>query len=193
MLGSRWGVGALVVLLGVQGLAPLARAADEVKKTGGTVAGIVVYGRGSGGFDNKKIKVLPDGQEEPVEYVLPATANRQLLKAWNNTFLACRVRLTYKMNGDVREVTSMAKPPSQARGTFTGTVVNTYGFWVIVKPKSGPPDAFAFSFPPKQAIKDTMKSLIKGDRVAIQYYTDFERHRIIDMRKIGSSKKPPKR
>src|SRR6185437_15923970 len=117
MLGSRWAVGALVVVLGVPGLVPLARAVDEDKKTGGTVAGIVVFGRGSGGYDNKKIKVLLDGQEEPVEYVLPAEASRQLQKSWNNTFLACRVRLTYKMNGDVREVTRMAKPPSRARGT----------------------------------------------------------------------------
>jgi hypothetical protein len=164
------------------------RAADKEKPKAGTVGGLIIE------KEKNTMKVLVDGQEDVTTFTLPTGATPALKKTWNGIFNAARVRLSYKMNGDTREITGLAKPPTLARGTITGTVVKVYlkGFWVSVKPKNGGLDGFAQTFPCPEKVKETMKGLEKGDVVMIQYYTDFERHRVIGIRKIGKAPKTDK-
>ena len=169
----------LFVFLGSEAV----RAADKEKSKGGPVGGIII------GKNDKTMTVVIDGQEEVTSFKLPAGASPQMVKTWKSLYPAARVRLSYQMDGNDRVLSGLSKPPSLAKGTITGTVVKNYGWWVAVKPTSGPPDAYAFVYPaPTKAVKETMKSLEKGDTVAIQYYTDFERHRIIGMRKLSKAK-----
>jgi hypothetical protein len=56
-------------------------------------------------------------------------------------------------------------------------------FWVEVKPRNGPPDAYA----PGSNYKDKefmakLRGLKKGDSVTITFTTDSERHRILRLR-----------
>ncbi len=71
----------------------------------------------------------------------------------------------------------------RASGTVTGVVVQVHnGFWVEVKPRRGPPDAFAPGANYNdQAFMERLRGLKKGDSVTIQFYTDFERHRILTL------------
>lgn len=172
------------VLLAPFVLVASARAADTEKPKAGTASGLIIE------KDNKKMKVVVDGQSEETTFLLPVTASPALVKEWNKLFNVSRVRLSYKMNGDDREVTGLTRQVGLPRATVTGTVVKVYlnGFWISVKLKNGPLDGFAQTFPCPQAVKDTMKNLEKGDVVTIQYYTDFERHRITGIRKIKSAK-----
>jgi hypothetical protein len=67
----------------------------------------------------------------------------------------------------------------------TGVVVKVYdNFWVEVKPKGVVSDAYApgANFNNKEFM-DMLKGLQKGDVVTITYNTDFERHRILSMKK----------
>ena len=159
---------------------PAAPAADkDAAKRGGRVAGILI--------DKKAdwITVKADGEDEPVKYLLGGTPDKQLAAAYKTVFNASRVQLTYKEVGEARQLVSIKRQVLRASGTMTGAVVKVYGdFWVEVKPKKGPPDAFApgINFKDK-AFMDRLKALKKGDSVTIQYYTDFERHRILTLRK----------
>jgi hypothetical protein len=58
-------------------------------------------------------------------------------------------------------------------------------FWIAVKPKNGPPDAVALGVDPRKrgAVVEVLKSLQKGDIVAVKYNTDFERHLIVQFEK----------
>jgi hypothetical protein len=72
-------------------------------------------------------------------------------------------------------------------GTITGTVLATHDWWIELKPKVGPPDGFACTYPKElwDATKATIKQLQKDDVVSIDYYTDLERHRIKSIRKAA--------
>ena len=164
-------------------LFPPARAlADDkdTEKKEGKIAGIL--------FDHNRkenwITVKPDGADDPVKYQLDAS-NKKVAEAMKGIFNASRVELTYKKDGDARNVVSIKRQVLKATGTITGTVVKVYdNFWVEVKPKTGLADAFApgANFKDKEFM-EKLKGLQPGDSVTITYTTDFERHRIQSLKK----------
>jgi hypothetical protein len=165
---------------------PAVWAADKDKpKDGGTVKGVVIDKR------DDWLTVRADGEEEPVKYVLGDNPNRVLLQAFKGIFTVSRVELVYKLNGDARQLVSIRKAPTRATGTVTGVVVLTNDWYVVVKPKNGPPDGYA-AMAPTEAYKPVLEKIRacqKGDVVTIRFYTDFERHRIQSIRKVGTEKK----
>ena len=167
------------LLLTFVGSSAVVRAAkDDAKKEEGKVTGILI--------DRKDdwLTVKADGDKEPVKYVIPKDADKKLLDALKTTFNAARVELTYKKDGDTRQLVSIKRQIMKATGMITGEVVKVHGdFWVEVKPKEGVADAFA----PGANFKDKdfmakLKGLKPGDTVTIAFYTDFERHRILSLR-----------
>jgi hypothetical protein len=148
------------------------------------VAGIYVDRK-----DNKGdlLTFMADGEEEPRTYTLEG-ADKKTLKAMKSIFPASRMKIAYRQDGDVRRIVGVEKIMVRPMGLFVGEVMFVRGnFWVAVKPNSGPPDAFALGVDPSKGgrIVETLKSLKKGDVVAIKYTTDFERHRIADLQKKG--------
>jgi preprotein translocase subunit YajC len=127
------------------------------------------------------ITVKADGEEEPVKYLLPKNADKKLQAAYKAVFNASRVQLTYKKDGDDRQLLSVKRQVLKESGTISGEVVKVYdNFWVEVKPKDGVANAFAPGVDnyKNKAFMDQLKSLQPGDIVTITYGTDFERHRI---------------
>ena len=155
------------------GFVPAAVAYKEVK-----VADILIEKK------EKTLLVKADGEEEPAKYAIGE--NKKTSDALKDIFDASRVQLTYQKNGDTRRLVSIKRQVLKASGTITGEVVKVYNdFWVEVKPKKGPADAFApggANFKNK-VFMDTLKGLKKGDVVTITYTTDFERHRIATLKK----------
>ncbi len=145
----------------------------------GIVAGIVT--------DKKEgsITVKLDGVEEPVTYTVDP-ANKQLAKAVGAVFTVARVRLSYETSDDTKKLTGIVKAGGQAVGVVRGVVLATHEWWVEVKPKNGPPDGYACSYPEPlwKATMEKIKELKEGDEVVISYFSDFERHRIKEMKKI---------
>lgn len=169
-----------VMLFSVLGALPVAPASDkETSKKGGKVAGILIDKKASW------ITVKADGEEEPIKYLVGKTSDKKLDQALKSIFNASRVQLTYKEADDSRELVSIKKQVLKASGTVTGIVVKVYNdFWIEVKPKKGLSDAYApgANFNDK-AFMEMLKGLKPGDSVTIQFYTDFERHRILRLRK----------
>lgn len=167
------------ILLTALSLNPVGQAADKpAAPQGGKVAGIYIDKK-----DNY-ITVKADGEEAPVKYIIDP-ADKRLAEAFKSIFGAARVQLTYKQDGDDRRLLTIKKQVLKATGTVTGTVVKVYNnFWVEVKPKVGVSDAYAAgaNYKDKQFM-DLLKSLQPGDSVTINFNTDFERHRILSLRK----------
>lgn len=175
-LSTLFGVVSLFPILGSLPVAPAADKDAAPKK--GKVAGIL--------FDKKDtwITVKADGEKEPVKYLVGKEPDKKLVEALKNIINASRVQLTYKKDGDSRQLVSIKKQILKASGTVTGVVVKVHDdFWVEVKPKKGPPDAYApgANYNDK-AFMEKLKGLKAGDSITIQYYTDFERHRILTLR-----------
>jgi hypothetical protein len=84
---------------------------DEVK-----VAGILIDK-----MDNW-LTVKADGEDEPVKYLVAKDADKKLTEALKMTFNASRVQLTYKKDGDSRQLVSIKKQVLKASGTVTGVV-----------------------------------------------------------------------
>ena len=165
-----------VTLFIIHGLASVATAAG---KDSSTVAGILIEKK-----DNW-ITVKADGEDEPIKYLI-GDSDKKLADALKSIFNASRVQLTYKKDGDSRQLLTIKKQVVKASGTVTGLVVKVYdNFWVEVKPKNGFADAYAPSaanFNNKDFMTK-LKALQTGDSVTITFTTDFERHRIESMRK----------
>jgi hypothetical protein len=168
-----------VLLLTLLGSPPVGQAADrEAAAKTGKVAGILIESK------DTSITVKADGEDEPVEYVIGKNPDRRLAAALKTIFNASRVQLTYKKDGDARQLTSIRKQVLKASGTVTGTVVKVYNdFWVEVKPRNGVSDAYApgLNFQDKE-LMTMLRGLKKGDNVTIQFFTDLERHRILSLR-----------
>lgn len=155
-------------------LTPFAWAADkdatnkEIK-----VAGILMKNQ------KDSISVKADGEDEPVKYVINGS-DKRVTEAMTHIFDAARVQLTYKQDGDNRQLTSIKRQIFKDTGTVTGNVVKVHNnFWVEVKPKTGVSDAYAPGLNYKdKAFMDKLLGLKPGDLVTIKFYTDFERHRI---------------
>ena len=117
----------------------VAPAAEKMPiKDQGKVAGILI--------DKKDdwITVNPDGEEAPVEYLVGKGSDNKLVEDLKGIFNASRVQLTYKKDGDARQLVSIKKQVPIGTGTVTGVVVQVYNeSWVEVKPKDGPSDAYA--------------------------------------------------
>lgn len=181
-------VNSLVVVVSLIGLSSAydASAADNdpaiVK-----VAGIMVD------FDLKAnwITVKADGENQPIKYLVPAE-NKLTDVLGESVFPASRVQLTYKQDGDSRRLVSIKKQVLRGAGTVTGVVVKVHNdFWVELKPKGGLADAYA----PGAKYNDKvfmggLKALQPGDSVTIKFYTDFERHRIEELRKNEAKAQP---
>jgi hypothetical protein len=164
----------LFVILGSLPVAPAGDKKDEVK-----VAGILIDKK-----DNW-LTVKADGEDEPVKYLVAKDADKKLTEALKITFNASRVQLTYKKDGDSRQLVSIKRQVLKASGTVTGVVVKVHNqFWIELKPKDGPADAFApggANYNNKEFMAK-LNGLKKGDSVTITFNTDFERHRILTLR-----------
>jgi len=128
------------------------------------------------------VTVKADGEDEPVKYTI-SKDNKKVTEALKSIFNASRVTLTYKQNGDTRELTGIARQVRQKDGTVTGEVVKVHNnFWVEVKPKGGVADAYApgGNFKDKEFMAKLL-GLKPGDIVTIKYTTDGERHRILNL------------
>jgi hypothetical protein len=149
-------------------------------RTEGKIAGILIEKR------KEFLFVKADGDEEPVKYLFGDPPDKKLEEGLKGIFDASRVQLTYKKDGDSRKLVTIKKQVLKASGTITGKVVKVHNeFWVEVKPKSGPADAFApgaSNWNDKEFMA-MLKGLKPGDSVTIKYSTDFERHRIESLRK----------
>jgi hypothetical protein len=137
-------------------------------------------------FDRKNnwITVKADGDDDPVKYLIDPS-NRKLAERLQTVFNASRVRLTYKAEGDSRRLVNIQRQILQESGTVTGVVVKVHNdFWIELKPKKGVADAFApgANYNDK-AFMTKLKALQPGDLVTIRFTTDFERHRIVALRK----------
>ncbi len=137
-------------------------------------------------FDRKNnwITVKADGEDEPVKYLIDPE-NRKLAERLQTVFNASRVRLTYKAEGDSRRLVSIERQVLKESGTVTGVVVKVHNdFWIELKPKNGVADAFAPGANYNdEAFMAKLKALQPGDSVTIRFTTDFERHRILALRK----------
>jgi hypothetical protein len=93
-----------VVLFAILGLPPVAPAANnDVAQDDGKVAGILIEKK-----DNW-LTVKADGEDEPVKYLVAKAADKKLFEALKITFNASRVQLTYKKDGDSRQLVSIKK------------------------------------------------------------------------------------
>jgi hypothetical protein len=145
---------------------------------------------------NNRMTVKADGEDAPARYLIDP-ADQELAESLKSVFNASRVRVAYKAEGDSRRMVGIQRQVIQAEGTITGTVVKVHNdFWIELKPRKGVANAFAPGANYNdQAFMAKLKSLKPGDSVTIQYNTDFERHRILAMRKNptpASSKAEPK-
>lgn len=154
------------------------------------VAGVVIDEERKGPTYTRSVTVKEDGQETPVKYIVDSGLDKRTTDALNTIFSVSRVRLTYKLDGEVRHLTGIEKVVGRQSGVVIGAVVETHGWWVEVKPKDGPPEGYACNFPKEkwQATEEQIKTLEKGDTVAIKFTTDGERHRIVQMEKKEKAK-----
>ena len=164
---------------------PVAPSAEkDAAKDEGKVAGILIDKKDSW------LTVKADGEDEPVKYLVGKDSDKKLVEDLKSIFNASRVQLTYKKDGETRQLVSIKKQVLKASGTVTGVVVKVYNeFWVEVKPKDGLSDAYApgaANYNNKEFMAK-LKGLKKGDSVTIAFNTDFERHRILTLR-INDSK-----
>jgi hypothetical protein len=170
-----------LALLAASTLTP---AADKEKKSN-KVSGIVIADE-----KGKSITVKGDGDEEPVKYVVPDGTDKKVLETLKTTYTVSRVQLTYKLNGETRELVTIQRERLAPSGTVTGVVQAVHdSWWVEVKPKKGVADGYAPKFPSPKEMVDKVKALEKGDIVTIRFTSDNERHRIESIEKIGREKK----
>ena len=171
----------VAMVVAVCGSAPAVPADDKDKdKKEGKVAGILIDKMGNW------ITVKADGEDEPVKYLTGDGSDKKLAESLKTIFNAGRVQLTYKKDGDSRQLVTIKRQVLKATGTVTGTVVKVYNdFWVEVKPKMGVSDAYAPSGTnyKNKEFMDRLKGLKPGDSVTITFTTDFERHRIESLKK----------
>jgi len=173
-----------IVLLTPPGSNPVASAAEKGgSKDGGKIAGILIDKK-----DNW-ITVKADGEDEPTKYRVGGDPGKKVAEAMKSIFNACRVQLTYKQDGDSRQLVNIKRQILKASGTVTGDVVKVYNdFWVEVTPKHGVADAYApgANYNDKEFM-EKLRGLKAGDSVTITFFTDFERHRIKTLRKNPAS------
>jgi hypothetical protein len=132
--------------------------------------------------DNKAnaTMIWVDGEDAPTKFALAAGFDKSTFgfpPKGKGVFVPDRVQFTYLKGDDGNKVLAMQRAKTPLKGTVTGEVQFSNDFWVAVKPKNGPLDGYAISWPPGNMVA-RLKALKKGDRVTIRFHTDVERHRI---------------
>jgi hypothetical protein len=147
-------------------------------------------GKANGIVIDKKdnlIKIKVDGDEDATTYTIDRSDKKLATVLDKGIFTVARVRLTYKVDGEKKVLTGIERIGPKTPGTVTGEVLGVYKWWVEVKPKKGPPDGYAASYPKElwEATEAFLKDLKKGDAVTIEYFVDFERNRIKSIKKVN--------
>jgi hypothetical protein len=148
-------------------------------KKSGKVSGVLIS------KSSDSITVHVDKEEEPAKYTIDEK-NKKQAAALKTVYDGGRVQLTYKTEGDDRQLVLITRQVLQQSGTLTGTVVKVHNdFWVEVKLKSGRYEGFAPNGRNNKdkAFMDRLKALQAGDTVTVQFTTDSERHRIVAFKK----------
>ena len=130
--------------------------------------------------DNKAAMIWVDGEDAPSKFVLAEGFDKNTFgfpPKGKGVFVPDRVQFTYIKGDDGNKLLAMQRAKTPLKGTVTGEVQFSNDFWVAVKPKNGPLDGYAISWPPGNMVAK-LKALKKGDRVVIRFHTDVERHRI---------------
>ena len=132
--------------------------------------------------DNKKnvAMIWVDGEEAPTEFALAEGFDKNTFNfppKGKGVFVPDRVQFTFIKDDDGNKVLAMQRVKTPLSGKVTGEVQFSNDFWVAVKPKNGPLDGYAISWPPGNMVA-RLKALKKGDRVTVRFHTDVERHRI---------------
>jgi hypothetical protein len=176
---SVFSVLAAVGLLAGSWSNPIVSAEKDAKPEGAKVAGILVDRK-----DNW-ISVKADGEDKPAKYLIVDDSDKHLAEVLKTLFTVSRVELTYRAEGDSRQLVSIKRHVSKAAGKVTGEVVTNYGWWIEVRPERGVPDGYACHFPfdKNREMMEKIKELQAGDRVTLSFTTDFERHRIESLHK----------
>ncbi len=127
--------------------------------------------------DKDSLTLLTDGEDAPVKYVFADSFDRkQLMITWPISPL----QMTYVNDGDVRRLLSIRSETRADKGTVTGSVVfiGPNAFWIAVKPKDGPMDAYACGGTAWKEMGESLKTLHKGDTIAMRFHADGQRYRI---------------
>jgi hypothetical protein len=132
--------------------------------------------------DNKKdfAMIWVDGEDAPTKFAIAEGFDKNTFgfpPQGKGVFVPDRVQFTYIKGDDGNKVFTMQRAKTPLTGTVTGEVQFSNDFWVAVKPKNGPLDGYAISWPPGDMVA-RLKALKKGDVVTIKFRTDVERHRI---------------
>jgi hypothetical protein len=132
--------------------------------------------------DNKKdfAMIWVDGEDAPTKFAIAEDFDKTTFgfpPQGKGVFVPDRVQFTYIKGDDRNKVLTMQRAKTPLIGTVTGEVKFSNDFWVAVKPKNGPLDGYAISWPPGDMVA-RLKALKKGDVVTIKFRTDVERHRI---------------
>jgi hypothetical protein len=94
----RWTLFRAVLLFPILWSAPFATAAQKgAAQEDNEVAGILIEKK------DKWITVKADGEDDPVKYLI-SDANKKVVEAMKGIFNASRVQLTYKKDGDSRQL-----------------------------------------------------------------------------------------
>jgi len=144
--------------------------------------------------DNKSnvASIWVDGDPAPTKFTLADTFDKETFAfppKGKGVFVPDRVQFTYVKGDEGSTVLAMQRARTAMRGTVTGEVEFSNDFWVAVKPKNGPLDGYAISWPPGDMVA-RLKALKKGDRVTITFHTDVERHRIESMKLLPPAPQP---
>jgi hypothetical protein len=178
----------LVILVSIVRPVPNASAQKAAAKPKDTVVAGIMFDHDR---KNNWMTVKADGEEQPVKYLIDPS-NQNLAESLKSVFNAARVQVKYRVEGDTRKLVAIQRQILDESGTVTGTVVKVHNdFWIELKPKKGPANAFApgANYNDK-AFMAKLKSLQPGDSVTIQFNTDFERRRILAMRKNPPPARP---
>jgi hypothetical protein len=168
-------LGAVLLWLSSSGIA----VAQADAKKSGKISGLLIEKNAD------SILVRTDKEEEPVKYTIDEK-NKKQAAALKTVNTGSRVQLTFKTDGDSRQLVMIKRAVLAGSGTVRGTVVKVHGdSWVEVKLKSGNYEGFA---PNARSLKDKafmdrLKALQPGDSVVIQFATDAERRRIVAFKK----------
>ncbi|MGO8753032.1 MAG: hypothetical protein ACLQNE_44385 [Thermoguttaceae bacterium] len=132
--------------------------------------------------DNKAnvATIWVDGEDVPTKFALAEEFDKNTFgfpPKGKGVFVPDRVRFTYIKGDDGNKLLTMQRAKTPLKGTVSGEVQFSNDFWVAVKPKNGPLDGYAISWPPGSMVA-RLKALKKGDRVTLKFFTDVERHRI---------------
>ena len=116
--------------------------------------------------DNKAnaTMIWVDGEDAPTKFALAAGFDKSTFgfpPKGKGVFVPDRVQFTYLKGDDGNKVLAMQRAKTPLKGTVTGEVQFSNDFWVAVKPKNGPLDGYAISWPPGNMVA-RLKALEEG-------------------------------